>query len=149
MYVDEFQNFATPDFAEILAEARKYRLALIVANQYIAQIQEDIRNAVFGNVGSMFCFRVGADDGEHMEKQFQPVFTQADLINQAVGESVVRLLIDGQPSRPFSFRTDWPAMQAVKRNPKMAEVIKEISRLKYGRDRAIVEREIATRAGFE
>ncbi len=149
LYVDEFQNFATPDFAEILAEARKYRLALIVANQYIAQIQEDIRNAVFGNVGSMFCFRVGADDGEHMEKQFQPVFTQADLINQAVGESVVRLLIDGQPSRPFSFRTDWPAMQAVKRNPKMAEVIKEISRLKYGRDRAIVEREIATRAGFE
>ncbi|MCA9392223.1 DUF87 domain-containing protein [candidate division WWE3 bacterium] len=149
LYVDEFQNFSTPDFAEILAEARKYRLNLSVANQYISQINEDIKNAVFGNVGTMCAFRVGADDGEYMEKQFEPVFKQSDLINQSVGEAITRLLIGGQPSRPFSFRTDWPAMQAIPKNEKVASVIKEISRLKYGRDRAIVEREIATRAGFE
>ncbi len=149
LYVDEFQNFATPDFVQILAEARKYRLSLVVANQFIAQIQEDIRNAVFGNVGTMMSFRIGADDGEYMEKQFDPVFKQLDLINQSIGQCVTRLLIDGQPSRPFSFKTDWQAMQQIPKNPKIAQVIKEISRLKYGRDQKIVEREISTRAGFE
>lgn len=149
LYVDEFQNFATTDFAQILAEARKYRLNLVVANQFIAQIQEEIRNAVFGNVGTTICFRVGADDGEYMEKQFDPVFKQGDLINQAMGESICKLLIDGQPSRPFSFKTDWQEMVRIPKNPKIAQVIKEISRLKYGRDRSIVEREIGVRAGFE
>ena len=149
LYVDEFQNFSTPDFAQILAEARKYRLNLVVANQFIAQIQEDIRNAVFGNVGTMISFRIGADDGEYMEKQFEPVFKQADLINQTIGQGVTKLLIDGHPSRAFSFRTDWPAIQAIPRNRKIADVVREISRLKYGRDQHIVEREIATRAGFD
>ncbi len=149
LYVDEFQNFSTPDFAQILAEARKYRLNLVVANQYIAQIQEDIRNAVFGNVGTMVSFRIGADDAEYMEKQLEPVFSERDLINLGVGECAARLLIEGQPSRPFSFKTDWPAIQALPKNEKLAKVIQEISRLKYGRDRSVIEREIAVRAGFE
>ncbi|PJA40367.1 hypothetical protein CO179_02400, partial [candidate division WWE3 bacterium CG_4_9_14_3_um_filter_39_7] len=148
LYVDEFQNFSTPDFAQILAEARKYKLNLIVANQYIAQIQDDIRNAVFGNVGTMCSFRIGADDAEYMEKQFEPVFTQRDLINLGIGEVGTRLLIDGQPTRPFSFKTDWPAIQGIPRNEKMGEIIKEISRLKYGRDGRVVESEIAVRAEF-
>ncbi|NTV30792.1 ATP-binding protein [candidate division WWE3 bacterium] len=148
LYVDEFQNFATPDFAQILAEARKYRLNLVVANQFIAQMKEEIRDAVFGNVGTMVSFRVGVDDGGYLEKQFDPVFKQSDLINLTMGQCVVRLLIGGQQSRPFSFKTDWPAMQEVKKNSRIAEVIKEISRLKYGRDRSIVENEIAVRAGF-
>lgn len=148
LYVDEFQNFSTPDFAQILAEARKYRLNLIVANQYIAQIQDDIRNAVFGNVGTMVSFRIGADDAEYMEKQYEPVFSQKDLINLAIGEGATRVLVEGQPSRPFSFMTDWPAMQKIPQNQQIADVIKEMSRLKYGRDRAVVEREVAVRAGF-
>jgi len=148
LYVDEFQNFSTPDFAEILAEARKYRLNLIVANQYIAQIQEDIRNAVFGNVGTMCSFRIGADDAEYMEKQFDPVFSQRDLINLGIGEVSTRLLIEGQPSRPFSFKTDWEIIKNLPRNEKVGEVIKEISRLKYGRDRRVIESEIAVRAEF-
>jgi len=148
LYVDEFQNFSTPDFAQILAEARKYKLNLIVANQYIAQIQDDIRNAVFGNVGTMCSFRIGADDAEYMEKQFEPVFTQRDLINLGIGEVGTRLLIDGQPTRPFSFKTDWPAIQGIPRNEKMGEIIKEISRLKYGRVGRVVESEIAVRAEF-
>lgn len=148
LYVDEFQNFSTPDFTQILAEARKYKLSLIVANQYIAQIQEDIRNAVFGNVGSTVSFRVGVDDSEYLESQFEPVFNAKDLINQKVGECVTRLLINGQPSTPFSFKTDWPAMQEIPTNPEVARVIKEISRLKYGRDRSIVESEISMRAEF-
>lgn len=149
LYVDEFQNFATPDFATILAEARKYRLNLVVANQYISQVQEEIRNAVFGNVGTMVSFRVGTDDGEYLEKQFAPVFNQNDVINLTIGQCVLRLLIGGQPSRPFSFKTDWSVIQALPRSERVAGVIKEICRLKYGRDRRLVESEIATRAGFE
>jgi len=149
LYVDEFQNFATDDFVQILSEARKYRLCLTVANQFISQIQEDIRDAVFGNVGTMVGFRIGQDDAEYLEHQLQPVFAASDLVNLSMGQAVSRLLIKGQPSKPFSFTTDWPWMQTFPRNQKVGEVIKEISRLKYGRDRRIVEAEINARAGWE
>lgn len=146
LYVDEFQNFSTPDFAQILAEARKYRLSLVVANQYIAQIEEKIRDAVFGNVGSKVSFRVGADDAAYLEKQFEPTFNEADLLNLSVGETVTRILVNGQPTTAFSMKTDWPAIQALPRDQERAGMIKQLSRLRYGRDREIVEAEIKQRA---
>jgi len=150
LYVDEFQNFATPDFAQILSEARKYHLDLTVANQFIAQIQEEgIREAVFGNVGTLIAFRVGIDDANYLEHQFDPVFKKEDLINNPVGHAYVRLLVKGQPSYPFSMGTDWEMMKAVSRNKEVAHSIVELSRLRYGRDRAIVEAEINQRAGLD
>ncbi|MEX0616902.1 MAG: TraM recognition domain-containing protein [Candidatus Woykebacteria bacterium] len=149
LYVDEFQNFATPDFAQILSEARKYHLNLTVANQFIAQIREEnIREAVFGNVGTLSAFRVGVDDAEYLEHQFDPVFKKQDLINNPVGQAYMRLLVTGQPTVPFSMQTDWPVMQAAKRDQQVASSIKELSRLRYGRDREIVEAEIEERAGL-
>lgn len=146
LYVDEFQNFSTPDFAQILAEARKYRLNLTVANQYIAQIEDKIRDAVFGNVGSKVSFRVGADDGAYLEKQYEPTFSQSDLLNLSVGETVTKILINGQPTPAFSMRTDYEAYQNLDRSKERGEMIKELSRLRYGRDKEIVEAEIKQRA---
>lgn len=150
LYVDEFQNFTTPDFAQILSEARKYHLNLTVANQFIAQIQEEgIREAVFGNVGSLMAFRVGVDDAKYLEHQFDPVFNKEDLINNPLGHAYVRLLVNGQPSYPFSMTTDWEMMKSASRNKETAESIIELSRLKYGRDRNIVEAEINQRSGLD
>ena len=150
LYVDEFQNFATPDFAQILSEARKYRLDLTVANQFIAQIQEEgIREAVFGNVGTLIAFRVGIDDANYLEHQFDPVFKKEDLINNPLGHAYLRLLVKGQPSYPFSMGTDWELMKVAARNKEVANSIVELSRLRYGRDRAIVEAEINQRAGLD
>lgn len=148
LYVDEFQNFATDDFAEILAEARKYRLSLTVANQYISQIQEEIKDAVFGNVGTLTSFRIGVDDASYLESQFEPVFTKSDLLNLPIGHAYLRLLINGHPSKPFSMTTDWPAMCAVERNEELGKMIKELSRTRYGRPREVVEQDIEVRAGF-
>ncbi len=149
LYVDEFQNFATPDFAQILSEARKYHLNLIVANQFIAQIQEEnIREAVFGNVGTLLTFRVGVDDAGYLEQQFDPVFKKQDLINNPVGQAYMKLLVEGQPTVPFSMATDWPLMQSVNRDPQVAKSLAELSRLRFGRDRALVEAEITERAGL-
>lgn len=146
LYVDEFQNFSTPDFAQILSEARKYRLNLIVANQYIAQIEEKIRDAVFGNVGTKVAFRVGADDAAYLEKQFEPNFSEADLLNLSIGETIVRTLVDGQPTPSFSMSTDYAAYQAIKKDWERGGMIRELSRLRYGRDREVVEAEIKQRA---
>ena len=149
LYVDEFQNFTTPDFAQILSEARKYHLNLTVANQFIAQItEENIREAIFGNVGTMITFRVGMDDAQYLEHQFDPVFNKQDLINNPVGQAYVRLLVQGQPTVPFSVNTDWELMKNAKREPEVAKSIVELSRHKYGRDRAIVEADIIQRAGL-
>lgn len=148
LYVDEFQNFATPDFVQILSEARKYRLNLIVANQFIGQLPEEIKDAVFGNVGTTVCFRVGADDAEYLEKQFEPFFNKADLMSTPLGNNYARLLISGQPSTPFSMKTVWEEIQAIPRNKERAERIIALSREKYGRDVTEVEREIKTRAGL-
>lgn len=140
-YIDEFQNYATPSIATILSEARKYRLCLTIGHQFIGQLTEQIRDAVFGNVGTMASFRIGVDDAEFMEKQFAPVFSARDLINIDNYNAYVRMLINDKTSVPFNFQT----LPPVKGNPEMAKAIRELSRLKYGKDRKIVEEEIRER----
>jgi len=144
LYVDEFQNFSTDSFAAILSEARKYSLCLITANQYIAQLEEHIREAVFGNIGTLVCFRVGPADAEFLQKEFAPVFDAQDLLNVETFHVYLRLLIDNMASRPFSMVTIKP-WEKYPANKEVAEAIRELSRLKYGRDRAIVEKEIFER----
>lgn len=148
LYVDEFQNFATPDFVQILSEARKYRLNLTVGNQFIGQLDDKIKDAVFGNVGTTVVFRVGADDAEYLEHQFEPYFDKSDLINIPVGHAYIRLLVDGQPSNPFSMEVDWKVISSVKKDEALEAKIKALSRLKYGREAGLVEEEIRTRAGL-
>ena len=147
LYVDEFQNFATPDFAQILSEARKYRLNLIVANQFIGQMEEEVKNAIFGNVGTLAAFRVGVTDANYLQHEFQPTFDEADLINIDRYNSYMRTVVNGEPVPPFSLDTtkDMEAEKA-KMNPRVAELIKELSRLKYGREVSVVEQIIGERA---
>lgn len=148
LYVDEFQNFATDTFADILAEARKYKLNLIVANQFIGQIGEDLKNAVFGNVGTICSFRVGVTDANFLQHEFAPTFSEQDLVNIPAQNIYVKTQVAGEPVPPFSVSTTFPdynAWQAMKR-PDIAKAIKELSRLTYGRDRNGVESDVATRA---
>ncbi len=144
MYVDEFQNFATDSFVNILSEARKYRLDLIIAHQYIGQLTTDtstaVRDAVFGNVGTMISFRVGATDAEYLELEFTPEFLQNDLIRLPNYNIYIKLMIDGITSRPFSAKTIAPAPVA-KDDKKREEIIK-ISRSKYAHPVRDVEEEI-------
>ena len=102
LYVDEFQSFATSSFVDILSEARKYRLNLILANQYLGQIDEKIMKAILGNVGTLVSFRVGAEDAKYLEQEFYPVFDQQDLINLPSYSIYLKLMIDGKTSTPFS-----------------------------------------------
>lgn len=132
LHVDEFQNFATPDFATILSEARKYKLNLTVAHQFISQLTDEIKTAIFGNVGTMCSFRVGIDDAEYLETQFAPTFTKQDLANLPVGNAYMRLLVRGQPTPPFSFFVDKKDVLAVERNQQLAQEIRDLSRRKYG-----------------
>ena len=150
LYVDEFQNFATPDFATILSEARKYKLNLVVAHQFISQLTDEIKEAVFGNVGTTAVFRVGAEDAEFIEKQFDPVFTQSDLINLPIGSYYTRILIEGHPSPPFSMKVDWDMVNEdnAKKNQELAQRIREHSRNTYGVARAEVEKYINERSNF-
>ena len=104
-YVDEFQNFATDTFGEILSEARKYRLNLTLAHQFMGQLSEPIRKTVFGNVGSMVSFRVGGDDARFLESEFTPVFKERDFINLSVRDFYCKISIDGQTKDAFSGRT--------------------------------------------
>jgi CxxC-x17-CxxC domain-containing protein len=144
LYVDEFQNFATDSFVNILSEARKYRLDLIIAHQYIGQLVTEtstaVRDAVFGNVGTMVSFRVGATDAEFLEQEFTPEFLQEDLIRLDNYNIYIKLMIDGITSRPFSATTFAPA-PVVKDNKKRREII-EASRQKYSRKVRDVENEI-------
>ncbi len=151
-YVDEFQNFATDTFAAILSEARKYRLCLIMAHQYIAQLTEGeggggdtkIRDAVFGNVGTMMSFKVGADDAEYLEKEYSPTLSAQDILSIANYKAYVKLNIKNTTSRPFSMETLYdPSMK----NEKVAEVIKKYSRMKFGRKKEFVDAEIEARMG--
>jgi hypothetical protein len=139
LYVDEFQNFSTESFANILSEARKYRLNLILAHQYIDQLNEKVRSAIFGNVGTIICFRVGAEDAEFLEKEFQPEFSAHDLVNLAKYNIYVKLMIDGVASKAFSARTLPPPALP---NQSFGDVIIENSRLKFGIPRQIVEERI-------
>ena len=105
LYIDEFQNVTTDSIATILSEARKYKLNLTIAHQFIGQLEENIKKAVFGNVGSMGAFRVGAEDGEFLAKQFEPVFDAGDLLNTDNYRAYLKLLVEGQTSRPFNIVT--------------------------------------------
>jgi len=145
LYVDEFQSFATQDFAQILSEARKYRLNLCVANQFVSQIEEEVRNAVFGNVGSLMCFRVGVQDAQVLSREFAPIFSEEDLLNIERFHIYMKTIVRNEPVPPFSVDLTRD-LSKVYRNQRVAEIIKEMSRLKYGRDRALVEAEIARRA---
>lgn len=141
LYVDEFQNFTTDTFKTILSEARKYRLNLAITNQYIAQLTEPIRDAVIGNAGTLISYRIGAADAEFMAKEF-PGISEQDLTNLDKYNTYVKLLIDLTPSKPFSMRGIKPEIVGSKET---AEAIRQLSRLKYGRDRSIVEEELKER----
>ena len=138
LYIDEFQNVTTDSISTILSEARKYKLSLTVAHQFIAQLDEKIKNSVFGNVGSMAVFRVSSDDAEFFEKQFTPVFSAKDLMNIETHNSYVKMLANGSPVKPFSMETNLPP----RGNKILLDKIKELSYIKYGKDRNIVEEEI-------
>lgn len=143
LYVDEFQNFATDDFATILSEARKFRLNLIVANQYIGQMKDEIRNAVFGNVGTIVSFRVGLDDAEYLEGHFNPVFSKNDLTNIENQNAYIKLMVGGKYPAPFSIKTTFKKFPQGDKS--MKDLIIQISRNVYGRDRVLVEEEILRR----
>ena len=147
LYVDEFQNFATPDFATILSEARKYRLNLIVANQFIGQVEEEVKQAVFGNVGTLIAFRVGVTDANFLQHEFTPTFAEADLVNIERFNVYVKTIVQNEPMRPFSMDlTKDMSEERGKRNPKVGEMIRQLSRLKYGRDVAEVEADVMKRS---
>jgi type IV secretory pathway TraG/TraD family ATPase VirD4 len=148
LYIDEFQNFITDSIATILSEARKYRLCLNIAHQYVSQLVQGqdtkIRDAVFGNAGTMIAFRIGVDDAETMAKEFAPVFNEYDVINVEKYTAYIKLLIDNTASKAFNMQTIPPR----KGDLEMAQAIKQLSRLKYGRDRRVVEAEIMERTAL-
>lgn len=147
LYVDEFQNFATPDFAQILSEARKYHLNLTVANQFIGQIEDEVKDAIFGNVGTLMSFRVGVTDANYLQHEFQPTFSERDLVNVEKYHVYIKTIVHNEPVIPFSMDLTKDVDKINKlRSPKVAEMIKQLSRLKYGKDREIIEAEIAQRA---
>jgi len=141
LYIDEFQNVTTDSIASILSEARKYRLSLNIAHQYITQLEENIKNAVFGNVGSMAVFRVGTEDATFLEPKFKPQFTAQDITKLDNYNAYMNMLVNGQPTKPFNIKTLPPE----KGNPEIVDSLKELSYVKYGRDRAEVEAEIMGR----
>jgi len=141
LYVDEIHNFLTLSFADILPEARKYGLDLILTHQHLEQLDERIRAAVFGNVGTIISFRVGAEDAKHLAREFHPVFDETDLVNLPNYHIYLKLLINGASSRPFSAITLPPPK---KRTSHKGEAI-ELSRKRYARPRKEVEREILFR----
>jgi len=146
LYIDEFQNFLTDSINAILSEARKYGLNLIIAHQYIGQLTRkggdtQIRDAIFGNVGTMISFRVGPDDAEFLEKEYSPVFTKFDLMNTEAFTVNIKMLIDNTASKPFNMKPVMPPSG----NKELANMIKELSRYKYGRKREIVEMEMMER----
>ena len=138
LYIDEFQNVTTDSISTILSEARKYKLSLNIAHQFIAQLEEGIKDSVFGNVGSIVSFRVGSEDAQFLEQQYAPVFTARDIMNIENRNAYLKILANGSPIKPFS-----AAMQApMAGNPEKLGPLKELSGLKYGRDKAQVDAEI-------
>ncbi len=135
LYIDEFQNITTSSIPGILSEARKYKLSLTIAHQYLAQVDEKIRGAVFGNVGNMAVFRVGEEDAEFFAKQFAPVFTAHDFVNIENRNAYVRMLANGVPQKPFNMKT----VPLQPGNPDQVDDLRQLSFLTYGRDRATVE----------
>lgn len=148
LYIDEFQNFSTDSFAVILSEARKYRLSLIIAHQYIGQLVNQgnttVKDAVFGNVGTTVAFRVGAEDAEFLEKEFSPEFMATDLVNLTKHHSYVKLMIDGVSSRPFSAE-NLPWLSKAEGEESFKDIIIEESRKKYGVPKVMIEKKIIDR----
>ncbi|MBP9748059.1 MAG: type IV secretion system DNA-binding domain-containing protein [Candidatus Pacebacteria bacterium] len=141
LYIDEFQNVTTDSIASILSEARKYRLSLNIAHQYITQLEDNIKNAVFGNVGSMAVFRVGNEDATFLEPKFKPQFTAHDITKLDNYNAYMSMLVRGQPTKPFNIQTIAPE----RGNPEIVGNLKELSYAKYGRDREEIESEIMAR----
>ncbi|OGI61393.1 hypothetical protein A2645_01735 [Candidatus Nomurabacteria bacterium RIFCSPHIGHO2_01_FULL_39_9] len=139
LYIDEFQNVTTDASAQILSEARKYRLSLNIAHQFIAQLPENIKDAVFGNVGSLAVFRVGTDDAKYLETQLAPVFSADDIVKLPNFNAYLKLLIKGNPAKPFNVMPAGP----MPGNPEVVMALKELSYLKFGRPREEIEAEIA------
>lgn len=146
LYVDEFQNFSTDSFATIMSEARKFHLNLIVANQFTTQLTDEIRDAVFGNIGTIIGFRIGQNDVEALGRYFQPVFSGDDLLRVPNHNTIVRTLIGGVPTQPFSMATLPPLGSP---NPQLAGALKQLSAAKYGRPKASVEKDIFARLTIE
>ncbi len=138
LYIDEFQNITTNSISTILSEARKYKLSLNIAHQFIAQLEEGIRDAVFGNVGSLASFRVGAEDAEYLEKQFSPEFSAKDIMNIDNRNAIVKMLVSGRPAKAFNIRTLPPPVG----KPETIESLKQLSYLTYGGDRSEIEAHI-------
>jgi hypothetical protein len=141
LYIDEFQNITTDSIPGILSEARKYKLSLTIAHQFLAQVDEKIRDAVFGNVGSMSIFRVGQEDAEFFEKQFAPVFKAGDFTSIENYNAYVKILAAGVPQKPFNIKT----LPPVEGDAEQINDLRELSHLTYGRDRATVESSIRAR----
>ncbi len=156
LYIDEFQNFVTPSIESILSEARKYRLGLILAHQYIDQLEKEsklagsvsLKGAIFGNVGTMMMYKIGPQDAEVAAKEMGPVFSEQDLVNMDKFKGAMKLSIDGQPSRPFTLEVPRPWLdKTYAKDEQAAEAYKQLSRLKFGRPRDFVNREILRRIG--
>ena len=156
LYIDEFQNFVTDSIESILSEARKYRLGLILAHQYIDQLEKQdklsggtsLKGAVFGNVGTMMMYKIGPQDAEHCGKEMAPVFSEQDLVNLEAFRGAMKLSIDGQPSRPFSIEVPRPWLDtSYPKDEQASDAYKQLSRLTYGRQKDFVDREILRRIG--
>jgi hypothetical protein len=153
LYIDEFQNYITESIESILSEARKYKLGLILAHQYLDQLEKEnklsssvnLKGAIFGNIGTMMFYKVGAQDAEYCAKEMSPAFSDQDLINMDKYKAVMKLSVDTQPSAPFSVIPENPYIE--KGDSEAAEAYKQLSRLTYGRDRQFVSREIERRIG--
>ena len=156
LYIDEFQNFVTPSIESILSEARKYRLGLILAHQYLDQLEKEnklsgsvsLKGAVFGNVGTMLFYKIGPQDAEVCGKQMAPTFSEQDLVNIEAFRGAMKLCVDGQPTRPFSIEVPKPWLdKTYTKDEQAAEAFKQLSRLTYGRPKDFVHREIMRRIG--
>lgn len=152
MYIDEFQNYITPAIESILSEARKYRLGLVLAHQYLGQLEKsdaltksnlNLKQAIFGNVWSVMSYKIGPEDGEFLEKYYAPVFSNQDLVNMDKFKAVMKLAVDNQPTTPFSIIPVNPYLETW--DMKLAKAYTELSRLKYGRDKNFVSKEIEYR----
>ena len=156
LYIDEFQNFVTQSIESILSEARKYRLGLILAHQYIDQLEKDsklsgsvsLKGAIFGNVGTMMMYKIGPQDAEHCAKEMAPAFSEQDLVNLDAFKAAIKMSVDTQPSQPFTIEVPRPWLdKTYHRDDQAAEAFKELSRLSYGRQKEFVDREILRRIG--
>ena len=154
LYVDEFQNYVSQSFESIMSEARKYRLGLVVAHQYTDQLKQgglwgelDLSKTIFGNIGNMFVYKVGAPDAEFLAKEFEPEFSQTDLTSTEAFMGACKISINNQQTRPFSFKAKIPYILEAKNPPEKVQIIKQISSLKRGTKRELVDKEIYFRIG--